>query len=273
MNYIQLDCYCADEKTDHLIAFLADIGFEGFVETDHGFSAYIPETIFHTTGIEKEIEDLEELYDLEFGTKVVKEENWNKTWEAHFEPVKVNDKCGIRASFHEPFGLPYEIVIDPKMSFGTGHHETTMLMMQTMMDMDLKDKKILDYGCGTGILSILASKLGAKDIYAIDIDQWAFENTKENFELNGVENAVAAKGDEHHIPKEQYDIVLANINKHVILDTLCILHNRLKPGGKILASGFYYHDAADITEKAGQYQLTPNGKVIHNNWCCLSLNN
>ena len=272
MKYIQLDCHCADQRTETFIAYLADIGFEGFIETEHGFSAFIPETIYHTTGIEKEIEDMEDLYGLDLGIKTINEENWNKIWESNFSPIKVENKFGVRASFHPAFSdVEHEIVIDPKMSFGTGHHETTLLMLQMMMKQDFEEKKVLDYGCGTGILSIMASKLGANSVYAIDIDQWAFENTKENSELNKAENIVVAKGDQHNIPKEKYDIILANINKHVILDSLCTIHSRLNNHGILNISGFYMDDAREIIEKAEKIGLQNVQTEEHNDWCCVCL--
>jgi ribosomal protein L11 methyltransferase len=189
---------------------------------------------------------------------VIEQKNWNEVWESNFEPIQIRDKVYVRATFHQPKpDFPLEIVIDPKMAFGTGHHETTSMMMDLMLDADFWAKEVLDMGCGTGILAILASKLGAKDVTAIDYDPVCYDSTIENSALNDINNIKAIYGSKEAIPNVQFDIILANINRNILLDQMERYSEVLKSGGEIYFSGFYESPDLDIIkEETAKYPLT-----------------
>ncbi|HEY8400888.1 MAG TPA: 50S ribosomal protein L11 methyltransferase, partial [Cytophagaceae bacterium] len=197
--------------------------------------------------------------------------NWNEEWEKNFDPVMVEDKVAIRASFHPASGLPLEIIINPKMSFGTGHHETTYMMVQNQLEIDHKDKLVMDAGSGTGVLAILACKLGAKQILAFDVEDWAFENLQENVKLNNCSVVIPAKGDitqVNHLA-ENYDIILANINKNVLLKEMPLYARYLKQGGTLILSGFYEEDIEDIQNSAFTHSLDFVARKLRNRWASL----
>src|SRR3569833_365384 len=191
MNYYELHFTLIEPENyqqDLLINELADIGFDTFQEAEFGFKAYIPETEFNKQSMDERIEAFRSQFSFSYEINLIPQKNWNEVWESNFEPIQIRDKVWVRATFHQPKPeFPYEIVIDPKMAFGTGHHETTSMMMDMMLDADFKDKIVLDMGCGTGILAILASKLGAADIAAADIDLVCYDSTIENAGLNNIE--------------------------------------------------------------------------------------
>lgn len=254
-----------------LMAELAEIGFESFIETDQGFLAYIPEINF-----------AESLFTSVYGYtdscatytwKSIPEENWNELWESQFEPVVIGDFCSIRAPFHLPIpGLKFDLIIEPKMSFGTGHHETTSMMISLMSDLDFNGKAVLDMGCGTGILSILASKMGAYLITGIDNDEWAWRNSKENIKRNGATNVTVVQGDASLLTEaESFDIVLANINRNILLQDMEHYSKVLKYDGIILLSGFYADDCAIILEKAGQFSIHKKRSICQNQWMSVIL--
>ena len=213
-----------DYQQDLLISDLADLGFDTFEDSEGGFTAFVIKDNFN----EQELKDLLANYSEEFATAYtledVADENWNAEWEKNFSPLIIDDVCYVRATFHEPQpSYPYEIVIDPKMAFGTGHHQTTTMVMQYILAADLKGKNILDMGCGTGILAILAAKLGAKSLMAIDYDDICYESTIENATLNQVGNLKALCGSKEVIPNDEYDVIFANINRNILLD-LSLIH-------------------------------------------------
>lgn len=238
---IQLSFQLADQdQKDLLIAQLSDLGFDAFEETETGLEAYIAADNFD----EKAVKEL--LQDQVYTQTNIAKQNWNQLWESNFEPVQVDDFVGIRAGFHAPIqGVTHEIVITPKMSFGTGHHATTYLVMKAMQDLDLEAKKVLDFGSGTGILAILAEKLGAQSVLAIDNDDWCIENSIENLAINQTQYIRVEKADSAAL-SDQFDIILANINKHIILANMENLGNALKKGGTILLSGLLVEDESDI---------------------------
>ncbi|KRT13094.1 ribosomal protein L11 methyltransferase [Pedobacter ginsenosidimutans] len=246
-----------DYQQDLLISDLADLGFDTFEDSEGGFTAFVIKDNFN----EQELKDLLENYSEEFATAYtledVADENWNAEWEKNFSPLIIDDVCYVRATFHEPQpSYPYEIVIDPKMAFGTGHHQTTTMVMQYILAADLKDKIILDMGCGTGILAILAAKLGAKSLMAIDYDDICYESTIENATLNQVDNLKALCGSKEVIPNDEYDVIFANINRNILLDQIHRYAEVLKAGGKIFFSGFYLDpDLGMITAECAKYSI------------------
>lgn len=246
-----------DYQEDLLIDELAGIGFDTFEEIGSGFKAYIPTTEFNQQKLDEHLKTYREMFSFSYEINLILQKNWNEVWESNFEPIQIRDKVFVRATFHpqKPEFL-YEIVIDPKMAFGTGHHETTSMMMDLMLDADLAGKKVLDMGCGTGILAILASKLGAADITAIDYDPVCYESTIENSTLNGISNIEALCGSKEVIPDEQFDIILANINRNILLDQMERYSDVLKLGGEIYFSGFYESPDLDIIKaEAAKYGL------------------
>lgn len=235
---------------DLLINSLAEIGFDTFEDIETGFKAYIPISDFDQDKLNSLSDTFAEMFDFTYLVKDIPHQNWNEIWESNFEPLQVANRCYIRATFHEPRPeFEYEIVIDPKMAFGTGHHQTTALMMEFMLEEDFSNKLVLDMGCGTGILAILASKLGAKETLAIDYDEICFDSTIENSELNSTPNIKALLGSKEVIPDLKFDIILANINRNILLDQLDRYAEVASPGGLLFLSGFYENPDLDILKQ------------------------
>ncbi|MBC7399799.1 MAG: 50S ribosomal protein L11 methyltransferase [Mucilaginibacter sp.] len=260
MNYYELlftTITTEDYQQDLLISALGDIGFDTFEELDLGFKAYIPVDNFNQELLDNTLEIYRESFTFSYDITLIPQKNWNEVWESNFEPIQIGDQVFVRATFHEGnTDIPHEIIIDPKMAFGTGHHQTTAMIMSLMLENDFVDKKVLDMGCGTGILAILAAKLGAKDITAIDYDDICYDSTIENSALNNISNIKALCGSKEAIPNEQYDIILANINRNILLDQMERYAEVLKPGGEIYFSGFYEDpDLEIITDEARKYNL------------------
>ena len=260
MNYYELlftTITTEDYQQDLLISALGDIGFDTFEELDLGFKAYIPVDNFNQELLDNTLEIYRESFTFSYDITLIPQKNWNEVWESNFEPIQIGDQVFVRATFHEGnTDIPHEIIIDPKMAFGTGHHQTTAMIMSLMLENDFVDNKVLDMGCGTGILAILAAKLGAKDITAIDYDDICYDSTIENSALNNISNIKALCGSKEAIPNEQYDIILANINRNILLDQMERYAEVLKPGGEIYFSGFYEDpDLEIITDEARKYNL------------------
>jgi len=255
------------EQKEILIAQLADAGYEGFEEGDNFLDAFINKRDFD----KKLLNEISFKYQTPFTSKKIAETNWNKIWESNFEPVIVEDYVSIRADFHKPIrNTKFEIVITPKMSFGTGHHATTYMMIELMKEIDFNNKTILDFGTGTGILAILAEKSGAKEIYAIDNDDWSIENAKENFKKNYCKKINLQKAS-NASSKKRFDVILANINKNVILENFEVLENELKSGGILLLSGLLESDKDDIIKQAKALSLSAKKSLIRNNWIAIQL--
>ena len=241
---------------DILVARLNEIEFESYSEVEGGIRAYVQTKLLDTDAAKEILSEISKLTKMSFTINKVEQKNWNAQWESNYSPVVINDSCVIRAHFHNNFpALKYEIIITPKMSFGTGHHQTTLLMVNEMFNLDLKEKFILDMGSGTGILAILASKLGARHLIAIDSDEWAFKNAKENSQLNNISNINFIHGDINDIGDTKFDVVLANISRNVILNDIEIYVDQMKDDGQILLSGFLKEDIPLILEKTGQLGL------------------
>jgi ribosomal protein L11 methyltransferase len=256
MNYYELLFTVLSEESHHqdlLIDELAGLGFDTFEETDFGFKAYIPSENFEKAEVDDRLALYNDMVSFSYEVNLIPQKNWNEVWESNFKPIEVGDKIRVRATFHEPKPeFPYEIIIDPKMAFGTGHHDTTCLMMDTMLQSDIQGKKVLDMGCGTGILAILASKLGAGSITAIDYDMLCYKSTIENTALNQVKGVHVICGSKEEIPDEEFDVILANINRNILIDQMDRYSEVLKPGGHIYFSGFYEHHDLDIIKNEAQ---------------------
>ena len=260
MNYYALTFTTLNfEEYQHdlLIGELGEVGFDTFEDTETGFKAYIPEASFNKVLLDEVLITYRELLKFNYEIELIEGKNWNEVWESNFEPIAINDQVFVRATFHQPRPeFKYEIVIDPKMAFGTGHHQTTAMLLHMMLDEDFAGKKVLDMGCGTGILAIMAAKLGAGPIVAIDYDPVCYESTIENSALNQINNITALCGSKEVIPNEEYDIILANINRNILLDQMERYAEVLKFGGSIYFSGFYeIPDLEIIKQEAGKYGM------------------
>lgn len=253
-----------------LIAELGNAGFESFVETENGLNAFIQEEDWYAEILEDIFVLQSEEFDISYTYEEIEQINWNEEWEKNFNPIIVDDICSIRAPFHEKPNTIYDIVIEPKMSFGTGHHETTHMMIQHILKEDLTGKKVLDMGCGTGILAILSEMRGATDIDAIDIDNWCYLNTVENVERNNCSNIKAYEGDASLLKDKNYDVIIANINRNILLNDIKVYVESLNQNGKLFLSGFYEEDIPIIDSECKKYQLQLVDKIIRNNWVAVS---
>lgn len=258
---------------DILIAELGEVGFESFVETEEGLSAYIQKEDWN----EHILEDIQILNSKEFEISYTFEEieqtNWNVEWEKNFNSLIVDGVCSVRAPFHEKPNTIYDIVIEPKMSFGTGHHETTHMMIQHILKNDFTDKSVLDMGCGTGILAILAEMKGAKPIDAIDYDNWCYLNSLENVERNDSKHITVLEGDAGLLKNKTYDIIIANINRNILLNDINVYASCLNKNGSLFLSGFYKDDIPSIEEECNKYSLKLVEFIEEHNWVALKFVN
>jgi len=271
MNYYELlftTITTEDYQQDLLINTLGEIGFDTFEELEFGFKAYIPADDFDRTVLDEALEAYRDMFTFSYEITLIPQKNWNEVWESNFEPIAISDKIFVRATFHEPRPeFEFEIVIDPKMAFGTGHHQTTSMMLELLLENDMAGKKVLDMGCGTGILAIMASKLGAKEITAIDYDPVCYDSTIENAQLNSVQNITALCGSKEVIPDEQFDVILANINRNILLDQMQRYSEVLRPDGELYLSGFYESPDLDIImDEARKYGIKYIIHKLNNNW-------
>ncbi len=249
MDYIKYHIVTDSETAEILIAFLAELPFDTFEETKDGIDAFISLSL-DTPEIELRLNDLNQLFSFSYHKKKISYQNWNQIWESNFKTILIDNFCGIRAEFHPPFKkVEHEIIINPKMAFGTGHHATTYMMLEMMKDIYFENKTLLDYGCGTGILAILAAKMNCTTIDAVDIEEPAYHNTIENATINNISSIKAYLGTLKNIPEKKYDIILANINRNVILSSLQSLHIKMSAGSILLSSGYLVQDK-DIIEDA-----------------------
>lgn len=267
-NYIHIRFQpVSKEQQEILIAQLAEMGYEGFEEGVNYISAYITEDQYH----EQDLVDLTAGMAIAFTKEVILPRNWNEEWEQNFQPVIIDSFCAIRAHFHAPAsGVEHEIIITPKMSFGTGHHATTYLMIQSMEALSFAGKKVLDFGTGTGVLAILAEKLNAAAITAIDNDEWSITNAAENISLNHCTNISLQASDSLRM-SDTFDVILANINKHVLLANMAGIKQHLTQGGVVLMSGLLTGDKSDIEKAALAENLLIFGEKEKDNWLCLML--
>src|SRR5690606_9221190 len=224
--------------TDILIAELGELGFESFVEQDTGVLAYIQKKDSREGILEGLLGAMGTDCGIHWSIREIQQQNWNQEWERNFHPIRVGDHCVVRAPFHEAPGLAYDIIIEPKMSFGTGHHETTHMMLQHILESELKGKSVLDMGCGTGVLAILAHKKGASPVDAIDVDPWCYLNSLENVQRNHCPDIRVEQGDSGLLEGRKYDAILANINRNILLGDIPVYARCLKKGGSLFLSGF-----------------------------------
>ncbi len=260
MEYTKISCILSSDNElarEMLIAELGNLGFESFVETDEGIDAFIPSRDFSPSLMDSENLQENDFFAFGFTKEVIADQNWNEVWEQnYFEPLLIEEQCLVRAPFHENYpDARYEIIINPRMAFGTGNHETTHLMVKAMLEMELTGLEILDMGCGSGILSILASMKGAKAITAIDIDEWSTNNTTENAGLNNNLNIMVQLGDASLLTDQKFEVILANIQRNIIVEDMPAYCSVLRPGGKLLMSGFYTKDLEMVAEKAESLEL------------------
>lgn len=253
-----------------LLYELGELGFESFEEHEEGLSAYIPSDHFNKQALDEMLVPYADQFKWELSFETIPQQNWNAQWESNFHPIVVNEKCSIRAPFHPSFpNTEIELIIRPQMSFGTGHHETTWLMSRRIFGLELKNKSLLDMGCGTGVLAILAAKLGAGPITAIDIDEWSYENTLENNQLNNISGMIVEKGDASLLAGRSFQVILANINRNVLLADMGTYATCLQAGGRILFSGFFVSDVETIRQAAEKQGLIFEGQDEKNNWVVL----
>lgn len=252
------------------IAELAELGYDSFEETPDGLVAYILPEAFDPESIKTTTPFLVDGVTVSFTISTLEPKNWNAEWESQFDPIDVDGRLRIRAPFHAAQSEVPEVIIQPQMSFGTGHHPTTHLMAQAVLDRDMQGLEVLDMGTGTGVLAILAKQHGATRVQAIDIDEWSVENTKENAERNGVEDVDILLGESDQI-SGQFDLILANINRNILLDQMATYAAHLKPDGTLLLSGFYPEDIDALQKCAAPEGLQFTGKEERQGWCRLEL--
>lgn len=261
---------------DALMAELGNIGYDGFSYTDEGFTAYIPSKDFNSEAIAglQLLQYFSEHYRIITSVQEIEDQDWNKVWEEDFTPILVDNRILVRAGFHDTIpGIEYEIIIEPKMSFGTGHHSTTALMLRAILESAgyIKGKRVLDMGCGTGILSIMAAKVGAREVTGIDIDEWAYNNAMENIRNNGLNNIAIRIGDAALLQDEQpFDVILANINRNILLNDMEHYTAKLNQEGHLIMSGFYVQDLPMIREKAESLGLSFEGFHEEKQWVAAS---
>lgn len=266
---------CNEDGTDYMAALLADIGFESFVPDDKGLTAYIKVEEFDVIKLNEALSEYPFAAALDVSSKVIEGRDWNSEWEKnYFQPIVIDDKVVVHSTFHKDVPVAdYDIVIDPKMAFGTGHHATTSQVVRALLSSNLKDKTVIDMGTGTGILSILAVMDGAKSAIGIEIDAFAFNNARENVALNNVDDRVALiNGDVSALEAlEEADVFVANINRNVITADIKEYAQKLKAGGRMILSGFYEADIPVIMESASPLGLSEVSHTVQDNWACLIL--
>ena len=256
-----------------LIAELGYAGFESFVETEDGVMAYIQKDDWNATILD-DIQILEsDEFEIIHTFEDIEQVNWNEEWEKNFNPIVVDDICSVRAPFHEKPETVYDIIIEPKMSFGTGHHETTHMMIQHILKNDFENKSVLDMGCGTGVLAILAEMKGAKPIDAIDYDNWCYLNSLENVERNNCKQITVIEGDASVLKNKKYDIIIANINRNILLNDMSVYASCLNKNGMIFLSGFYNDDIPMIQQECEKHMLKFEEKLERNYWVSLKFLN
>lgn len=276
MQYIQVQFHTLPSNviiTDILSGLLVQIGFETFVSTEDGLEAYLPASLFSADRIDQLLFNFPMKVDITWSFNVMEDKNWNETWERNFfEPIVIDDICCIQSSFHHSeASFAYHILINPKMAFGTGHHQTTRLILKEILSMNMKHKSVLDMGCGTAVLAILASKKGASPVTAIDRDEWAYNNALENVQLNRTENNIRVlPGGAERLGEERFDVIFANINRNILLSDIPSYNNVLRMNGVIILSGFYKEDIPAIRAKCEEVGLTYSHFTEMDEWVAVT---
>jgi len=277
MSYIELNCLIKNENNDELrellMAELLNVGFDSFEESELGMKAYIEKSFF-SEDLLNQVYSLNNNPQIEFSYQPLEEKNWNEEWEKnYFQPIIIDDKCLIKSSFHTNTPqTKYTILIDPKMSFGTGHHETTSLMLEYILSCELTGKEVLDMGCGTGVLGILSSMCGANYVVGIDNDKWAYDNSLENLNLNQITNMKIIHGNVESIPERKFDYIFANINRNILLEDIKFYAKHLKNNGYMVVSGFYSEDLPMIQEEATRQHFQFCNQKEKNRWIAAQFN-
>lgn len=271
MNYIEVKLTCEPNNeaiNNVLSSLLGEIGYDSFVEHENGTLAYVVSDLFDEQQLKQVIADFPIDVQIAYEVNEIADQNWNEEWEKnYFAPIVLADKCVIKSSFHKDVpDAEYTIIINPKMAFGTGHHQTTILMLQEILKKDFSGQSVLDMGCGTAILAILASMRGAEKVTAIDIDQWAYDNAVENLSLNSIENVKVEIGGADLLGKEMFDTVIANINRNILLADMHAYANVLTTGGVLYMSGFYTEDIEVLKEEASKHNLVFDYATDKDNW-------
>jgi ribosomal protein L11 methyltransferase len=271
MEYLELDCrvHPGGDNTEILIAYLGAIGYSMFEETDYGVKAYIETELFSQEELDSiPILNEPERVRIDYSVAVPEKRNWNQEWESNFQPVFIGKEIYVRAEYHQPdTSAPFELIIQPRMAFGTGHHATTSMIMEAMLDIEMDGKTVLDMGCGSGILAILASKMGAASVTAVDNDPNAVENAALNCTINKTIDIIVLQGDAATPGKTLFDVILANINRNIILNDLQQYAGNLVEKGLLVTSGYYIEDLPVIAEKAKLYGLSYKDHATLDNWC------
>lgn len=268
MDFIEISISCQQDFQEILMAEISQLGYDAIIETEEGFNAYVTHDLFDQQALDTLIARYD-IAEITYKKKTVAKENWNSEWEQNYDPIVVSDKCIVRAAFHKvdkPY--VYDIIITPKMSFGTGHHETTSQVLTLQMAIDHEGKKVMDAGCGTGILSIMAEKRGAALVDSFDIDSWCVENGEENYQLNNAQKCSIQLGSiaEVKLSNTPYDIIIANINKNILLSEMYLYSQNLPENGILLLSGFYESDLEDIRDCCTKNGLNYHQHISKNNW-------
>lgn len=273
MYHTRLQILCDPEFSEILQAEISEAGFDTFMEIENGFEAYAEQENFNKEMLQEILQKYNAVTPITFYQDKIEKRNWNEEWEKNYEPVIVSDSVIIRAAFHQPAkNYPYDIIITPKMSFGTGHHQTTHLMVTAQLDMDHTNKVVMDAGCGTAVLSVMAAKLGARKVEAFDIDEWSVINGQENAEVNRCSDINIRQGKISDLTfEDDFDIILANINKNILLQEMHQYAAYLKTGGLLLLSGFYQKDIPDLLQSAEPYNLHQVIAYERENWSSLLL--
>ncbi len=274
MEYIKINFKIEPDNElnrEILIAELESEGFESFAETDKSVEAYMPTDLYSQTSVNYHQYFNDKPFSLDYSVEKIPDKDWNEVWEKnYFEPLLINDQCLIRAPFHTEYPrAKYEIIIEPKMAFGTGYHETTYLMISEILQIDLRGKSVLDMGCGTGILGIMASLKGAASITCIDIDEWSYRNTLENSSYNHISNINVKLGGAELLKDHKFDLILANIHRNVLLHDMSTYRDSLNNNGQLLISGFYQNDLPALNQKANSLGLELTGLTEKNQWIAL----
>jgi ribosomal protein L11 methyltransferase len=271
MDWIKVSLQANDVDPEVMLAWVGELDFDAFETEGDVLHAYVPASRFDPVSFGEQVKEFPFGGNLRWESALIRDKNWNEAWEKQYEPVRIDQQVTIRAPFHPPAHAgDLDLVIEPKMSFGTGHHPTTTLMIRLLLKGSVRGRTVLDLGCGSGVLGILASRLGASRVTGIDIDEWAVENSRENCQRNRVDNMEIEMGDARAIGGRQFDCVLANINRNILVKEMPAITRALNPGGRLLISGFLQQDLPVIRDSGEAAGLVYEEQVTENEWAAVS---